>query len=233
MELNKSSIEHIFFDLDHTLWDFDTNSRVAINQMFLEFELVSLGFTPDEYFPVYKRCNEYCWSQYRKNLMNKDLLRHQRFFLSLKDFGVVDRQLAKKLGKRYVDISPNQTALMPGTKEILEYLHPKYKMHIITNGFQEIQFLKMKNTGIDKYFTKIITSERAGKRKPEPRIFQYALKQAECTPDQAIMIGDDLDADIHGAINYGIRAIWFNYSKLENAANLEYVHHLDDLRNFL
>ena len=232
--INKDSIQHIFFDLDHTLWDFETNSKMAITDMFAEFSLDSLGFTLDDFIPVYLRCNEYCWDMYRKNLMNKDLLRHQRFYLALKDFGNPDRQLAKKLGKRYIDISPAKTALMPGTHEILDYLEPKYPLHIITNGFQEIQHIKMKNTGIDKYFTKVITSERVGKRKPEPRIFEYALKSIDCKPENAIMIGDDLDTDVLGAINSGIHAIWYNHKeKPFQGADHPVINHLEELKKYL
>jgi putative hydrolase of the HAD superfamily len=207
---------------------------MAITEMYAEFNLISLGFTLDNFIPVYLRCNEYCWDMYRRNLMNKDLLRHQRFYLALKDFGNPDRQLAKKLGKRYVDISPAKTALMPGTFEILDYLSPKYPLHIITNGFQEVQHVKMKNTGIDKYFTKIITSERVGKRKPEPRIFEYALRSIECKAENAIMIGDDLDTDVMGAINSGIPAIWYNHKqKPISTVTHPVIHHLTDLKQYL
>ena len=224
----------MFFDLDHTLWDFETNSRSAIAELYDEMDLQKLGFLLDDYWPVYQRCNEYCWDMYRKNQMNKELLRHQRFYLSLKEFGITDRQLAKKLGKRYVDMSPFKTALMPGSIEILEYLHPKYPLHIITNGFEEVQFLKMKNSGIEKYFTRIITSEKVGKRKPEPRIFEYALKMAGCDATQAMMIGDNLEIDIQGAINSGLSAIWYNFHQ-EEIPHLTHpaIHHLDELRNYL
>jgi putative hydrolase of the HAD superfamily len=231
---NKLIIEQVFFDLDHTLWDFETNSKSAIADIYQEFNLQSCGFSLEQYLPVYLKCNAYCWDMYRKNLMNKDLLRHQRFYLSLKDFGIIDRKLAKQLGKRYVEISPTKTELMPGVKEILDYLHAKYPLHIITNGFQEIQAIKLKNTGIDHYFSKIITSERVGKRKPAPRIFEYALKKAICEPGQAVMIGDDLETDIQGAVNSGMQAIWYNHHRLQ-VANMQHVgiHHLLDLKNYL
>ncbi len=233
--MNSNSIIHqVFFDLDHTLWDFETNSKSAVGELYVEFNMQSLGFSLEDYLPVYLRCNEYCWDMYRRNLMNKDLLRHQRFYLALKDFGILDRQLAKKLGKRYVDISPTKTALMPGVMEILDYLHPKYPLHIITNGFQEVQALKMRNTGIDKYFSKIITSEKVGKRKPEPRIFQYALKKIDCEPEHAVMIGDDINTDINGAISSGLNAIWYNHHKKEvKELSHPSIHHLLELKDYL
>ena len=227
------SIQHIYFDLDHTLWDFETNSKIAITELHAEFNLDIHGFSVEEYIPVYLRCNEYCWDMYRKNLMKKDLLRHQRFYLSLKDFGILDRPLARKMGKRYVDMSPSKTALMPGTIEILDYLSAKYPLHIITNGFQEIQSLKMKNAGIEKYFTHIITSEKVGKRKPEPKIFAFALKKSNCDPQHAIMIGDNLEADVEGALKAGLHAIWFNHHQLENKNGNHAVKHLGELKNYL
>lgn len=227
------SIQHIFFDLDHTLWDFDTNSKLAITELYSEFNITNLGISLEDFTPVYLRCNEYCWDMYRKNLMKKDLLRHQRFYLALKDFGIIDRPLAKKLGKRYVDLSPTKTALMPGAVEILEYLSPLYSMHIITNGFQEIQSQKMKNSGIEHFFDQIITSEKVGKRKPEPKIFSFALRKTNCEPANAIMIGDNLEADIDGAINSGLHAIWFNHHQYENKKGHHEVNHLSEIKNFL
>lgn len=228
------SIQHVFFDLDHTLWDFETNSKLAISEIYDEFNLQSFGFTLEDYWPVYLRCNEYCWDKYRKNQMNKDLLRHQRFYLSLKNFGISDRIMAKKMGKKYVILSPLKTALMPGVMEVLEYLYPKYPLHIITNGFQEIQHLKLKNTGIDKFFGKIITSEKAGRRKPERHIFEFALKKTSCLSQHALMIGDNLDADIAGAVNAGLHAIWFNHHKeIVEANNFTSIHQLIELKQLL
>jgi putative hydrolase of the HAD superfamily len=227
-------IKQVFFDLDHTLWDFETNSKSAIADIYHEFNLQSLGFGLNDFIPVYLKCNAYCWDMYRKNLMNKDLLRHQRFYLALKDFGIVDRKLSKQLGKRYVDISPTKTELMPGVKEILDYLHPKYPLHIITNGFQEIQHIKLKNTGIDHFFSKIITSEKVGKRKPAPRIFEYALKKTLCEPADAVMIGDDLETDVQGALHSGMQAIWYNHHQAE-VAHMQHpgIHHLLELKTYL
>lgn len=228
------NIHHVFFDLDHTLWDFETNSKNAIEELYNEFDLQAFGFLVEDYFPVYLRCNEYCWDKYRNNQMNKDLLRHQRFYLSLKDFGVIDRPLAKKIGKRYVDMSPTKTALMPGSIDILDYLSEKYPLHIITNGFEEVQFLKMRNTDIEKYFTKVITSEKVGKRKPDLKIFKHALKKASCNPENAIMIGDNLEIDVKGALNAGLHAIWYNHHK-EIVPELPHpsIHHLSELKDYL
>jgi putative hydrolase of the HAD superfamily len=232
--IRKDNIQQIFFDLDHTIWDFETNSLQAITELYAEFNLDELGVGVEDYFPVYLRCNEHCWDMYRKNQMNKDLLRHQRFYLSFKEFGKLDRPLAKKVSKRYIEMSPLKTCLMPGSLEILDYLQPKYPLHIITNGFEEVQFLKMKNSGIEKYFTHVITSEKVGRRKPEPRIFEYALKKINCLPQHALMIGDDLNTDVKGAINSGIPAIWYNHHQKEaETQHFAMIHHLEELKNYL
>jgi len=229
----KLKVEQVIFDLDHTLWDFETNARLSISELYDEFNLAQYGFLLEEYLPVYIRCNEYCWEKYRMNKMRKDLLRHQRFYLSLKDFGLIDRQLSKKIGKRYVEISPEKTALMPGTTEILDYLAGKYPLHIITNGFEEIQSLKLKNSGIDKFFNHVITSEKAGKRKPEPKIFQYALHKIKCSPSNAIMIGDDLESDVKAATNAGLHAIWYNHHQYAHDHSHRVIHHLSELKKYL
>lgn len=207
----QQSIKHIFFDLDKTLWDFESNSRSALAELYEKYQLAVRGIHDFElFFQVYSQVNDQCWEMYRKNLINKEYLRHQRFFLTLKKFGVESRSLAKAIGKDYVEISPTKTALVSGAKEILEHLHKRYSLHIITNGFEEVQHQKLKNTGIDHYFQEVITSERAGRRKPDPAIFQFAMKKTGASPNESLMIGDDLEIDILGARNNGWQTIWFN-----------------------
>lgn len=220
--------------MDHTLWDFETNSKDAISDLFEEFGLAEMGLEFATFHKVYLRCNEHCWDRYRRNLMKKDLLRHQRFFLALKDLGIENRPLAKKIGKRYVEVSPFKTALMPGAVEVLQYLHQKYDMHIITNGFQEIQSVKMSKTNLKDYFKHVITSEKVGRRKPEPRIFEHALKRAGSQPEHSAMIGDDLHADVIGATNVGIRGVWYNPKmKEEVKGNHITINHLSELKKLL
>lgn len=226
-------IQHIFFDLDHTLWDFETNSKDAIIELFDEFNLGNLGLKLDTFIPVYLKCNEYCWDMYRKNLMKKDLLRHQRFYLTFKDFGIIDRQLSKKMGKRYVEVSPTKTSLMPGAVDALSYLNQKYTLHIITNGFEEIQHLKLSNCKINHLFTKVITSEKVGRRKPDAKIFQYALEMAGATPSNSIMIGDDINTDVRGALQAGLFALWYNHHQHAIPPNISGILHLDELRSLL
>lgn len=226
-------IRHIYFDLDRTLWDFAKNSREAIGDVYREYKLDECGYpNEDTFFKVYDVYNDYCWDRYRQNRMSKSYLRHQRFYMTLNHFGKPDRVLARQLGKAYVDISPYKTALVQGTVDILEYLSPKYKLHIITNGFQEVQSIKLQQSKIDHYFDQIVTSERVGKRKPDPLIFRFALEVAGATAEESIMIGDDYDVDVKGAEGVGMSAIHFDEvhinGELENG-----IHLLENIRNFL
>lgn len=203
-------IKHIFFDLDKTLWDFTSNSRATLSELYDYYDLGSVIPTQLAFISHYEYHNEWCWEQYRKNNMRKDFLRHQRFFLTLRDFGLLHRSLAKKLGEAYVDKSPTQTKLVEGSLDTLEQLHPHFPLSIITNGFEEIQSIKLKSSGIDHYFTHIITSERAGCRKPHAGIFKLAMKLSKCKAQECLMVGDAPDIDIAGARQMNWQAVWFN-----------------------
>jgi len=200
--------KHIFFDLDHTLWDFDKNSNLTFKQLFnihkIEIEL-------EDFLAVYSPINFEYWKRYREERVSKEALRYGR----LKDtfdalsFNVSD-ELIDQLSFDYIDFLPNNNYLFDGVFELLEYLAPKYKLHIITNGFEEVQHLKLEKSGIIKYFDEIITSETVGVKKPNPKVFKYALEKAGAIPENSVMIGDNLEADIIGALNCGITSIHFN-----------------------
>ncbi len=226
----QSLVKHIFFDLDKTLWDFESNSRSALEELYHHHQLASLGVHDfDLFFQTYSVINDQCWDLYRKNLINKEYLRHHRFFLTLKNFGIENRPLAKAIGKDYVTLSPTKTALVSGAKELLEHLKGRYWLHIITNGFEEVQRLKLKNTGINYYFQEVITSERAGRRKPDPAIFQFAMIKTGAVPENSLMIGDDLEIDIKGARSNGWKTIWYNpHRKFDPDGGIE-IQHLTEL----
>ncbi|HET6243968.1 MAG: noncanonical pyrimidine nucleotidase, YjjG family [Bacteroidetes bacterium] len=203
--------KHVFFDLDLTLWDFDKNSTEALFEIFNELELTNSGVTNfDEFVAGYKIHNEAMWEGYRKGIVTKEQLRTERFDKALLDFGIQDKKLAQKIGDAYLEKSPFKTHLLPYTIEVLEYLSQKYTLHIITNGFKEVQFLKLENTGIRKFFDQVITSESAGFKKPDKRIFHYSLYRAKAKTKQSIMIGDHLDIDVVGARNAGLDQVYFN-----------------------
>ena len=223
-------ITDVFFDLDRTLWDFEKNSKETLWELFYEYELPHYGI-PDfeEFYKVYLRVNEECWELYRQDKISKKFLRSQRFYLTFQEFEIMNRSLSQRIGEEYIDKSPMKRSLIEGTLEVLDYLHANYKLHIITNGFEEVQFTKINNTGIRTFFDKIITSERAECRKPNPKIFQFATQLAKTKAENSIMIGDDFAIDAKGALNAGFAAgFWFEPS-LEKEKELQDVIHIREL----
>ncbi|MEM9051371.1 MAG: YjjG family noncanonical pyrimidine nucleotidase [Bacteroidota bacterium] len=220
--------EHLFFDLDRTLWDFDTNSRLALNEIYLSFDLKNKGIlSAVDFVETYQEINEELWALYRKGLLNKRKLRTVRFTRTLEAFEIDDEYLGDQLGTAYVEISPHKTALLPNTIEILDYLKGKYQLHIITNGFEEVQHVKLEKSGLSPYFDKVITSEQVGARKPDPTVFHYALESSNCGTSDSLMIGDDLGADIIGAREVGMDQVYFNPNKIEHSEELD--HEIVDL----
>ena len=206
-----SSKKHIFFDLDRTLWDFDENSKKALLQILVHHGLISVFGSFDRFHRAYEKHNARLWGAYGRGELKKEILRYERFNATLRQFGIKDIDRAKDMGTMYVEISPQQTKLFPGAKEVLSELHDMgYSLHIITNGFQEVQFIKLDNCGLRDFFEVIVCSEKVGKNKPARAIFNYALNCANCSSNEAMMIGDDFVADVSGALNAGLRAILFD-----------------------
>jgi len=224
-------IKHIFFDLDHTLWDFEANSNIAFETI---FQKNNVGIDLAKFLNYYKGINENYWRLYRNEKISKEELRVGRLrdtFTKINqkfDYALIDR-----LSVDYIEVLPNNNLLFDGAHEILEYLNPKYKLHIITNGFNEVQYKKLDNSGLSKYFDKIITSEDAGVKKPNPKIFNYSLELAEANSSESIMIGDNWEADVMGAIDNGIDAIYFNYEKNSVGENIKSVNDLIELKRYL
>ena len=232
--MNKS-YKHIFFDLDRTLWDFDASSNEAFHDIYEKFGLKNKGVDSVSSFKdYYKHHNEILWGQYREGQLSKEVLRGLRFRLTLKEFGVDDEELAQQIGMHYVKISPLLVHLFPNAFQILDYLHPKYQLHIITNGFSEVQYTKLETSGLGKYFIKVITSEEAGVKKPDPKIFELALNKAKANLDASIMIGDDPEVDIIGAKNIGMDQVLFDPQGelVQNGASY-YINDLLELKKFL
>ena len=204
--------EHVFFDLDHTLWDFDTNSKETLRDLYNELELQSKGILQiDQFLSVYHRFNLLFWDRFRRGYINRDELRWKRMWRTLVEFRITDMALARNMSERYLEILPTKKSLFHDTVETLEYLkQKKYPIHLITNGFEKTQHLKIRNSGIDHYFTHVITSENAGIMKPHAAIFEFAMEKAGTFPHHSLMIGDTLDADIEGGNNAGIDTVYFN-----------------------
>ncbi len=201
-------VEHIFFDLDHTLWDFEANSAKAFGFIFNEN---NIELDLNEFLNFYTPINLKYWKLYREERVSKPVLRYNRLRESFDalNYEISDDQI-DHLAKIYIDNLPNYNNLFEGTIEVLNYLYSKYEMHIITNGFEEVQLLKLKKSEILHFFNKVITSESAGVKKPNPIIFNHALEITETTAEKSVMIGDNLEADIEGAQQIGMHTIFFN-----------------------
>ncbi len=209
-KLGGKPYSHIFFDLDRTLWDFEGNARVTLSDLYQEFELFRHFRTFDEFHATFQKHNERLWAEYRHGRVAKDTLRKMRFSLTLKSAKVKDEVLAQTLDVRYIADSPTKTSLMPNTMEVMEYLRKRgYRMLIITNGFNEVQWIKLKACGLEQYFDLMLTSENVGHQKPDVRIFEQALREAGCKPSRALMVGDDFEVDIVGARNAGIDQVFY------------------------
>lgn len=226
----------LFFDLDHTLWDFETNSKETIQELYITHRLADLGIVDfDGFYSTYSAHNHRLWDRYTKGFIKQEELRWKRVYLSLLYFKVANEPLAKAMSQAYLEILPNKTHLFPYTIEILEYLKQKeYKMHLITNGFESVQFKKIKNSGLADYFIEVITSEASNSLKPQKEIFEYALKNAKATVNESIMIGDNESADIQGGINIGMDTIFVNHVQVVPTVPATYtITHLKELENIL
>jgi putative hydrolase of the HAD superfamily len=202
----------IFFDLDHTLWDFEANSREALADLFEAFDLRAAGITDEAQFVAdYEVHNAECWALHRAGSMHRDVLRVERFSRTLRTFGIDDAVIAEQLATAYVDISPSKTRLMPGSLEVLDYIQTRgHRLHILTNGFREVQHRKLEGSGLRSYFDGVFTSEEIGVGKPHPEAFLRALAHVKAHPSSAWMIGDSLEADIHGAEQVGLTTVLYH-----------------------
>lgn len=221
----------VFFDLDHTLWDFEKNSALAFQVIFEELDI---KVSHQEFNKHYSPINAKYWKLYRDGEITQQELRYGRLkdtFLLL-DF-TADDILLERISQQYIRLLPENNNLFDGAVEVLDYLKPKYSLHIITNGPDEVQERKLKNANIGHYFDTITNSELAGCKKPHAGIFEYALKAANADRKESIMIGDCIEADVQGAIDCGIEAIFFNEHNLEVPASIMQINHLLEIKNIL
>jgi len=207
--MQMQNIQHVFFDLDHTLWDFEKNSDLTFQKI---FKINDLSVDLHSFLEVYRPLNFKFWKLYREEKVTKSELRYGRLKNTFDaiDFPISDT-LIYLIADQYIEHLADFNHLFDGAIEILDYLNQKYTLHIITNGFEEIQTKKMVNSKIYHYFEKVITSESVGVKKPNPKVFKHALEIANANIDQAIMIGDSIEADINGALGVGMKAIHCNF----------------------
>lgn len=229
------NITHVFFDLDHTLWDFQTNSRATLSELFHELKVSDTGLRSfEEFVDTYEVVNDRLWSEYRRGEIDKVQLRSTRFVETLRAFEVHHPELALQLEVEYIKRSPFKTQLFPQAIEVLDYLSSKYSLHIITNGFREVQDIKLTESGIKPYFKSVITSEEVGVNKPDPKIFTHALKSTGAERKYSVMIGDNLEADVRGARNVGMHSVYFNPENKAYPDKLKWViQSLSELKRWL
>lgn len=226
--------KHLFFDLDRTLWDFETNSEQALNQLFHESRLKDLIPSFPKFLQTYKNENALQWKKYGKGKITKEELRIGRFSKTLSKFEIYENELVEYLSDGYIQVSPYQTALFPNAIETLMNLKKSgYQMHIITNGFKEVQHIKLEKSALTTYFDLILCSEEVGVNKPNSAIFKHAMTVVGSKPQDSVMIGDDFDVDILGALNCGMHAVHFDpqgrYKKRENDNRIRNLSELEGL----
>ena len=224
----KNRIKHIFFDLDHTLWDFEKNSALAFENVFQKHKI---NLSLSSFHELYSEINTAYWKLYREEKVTQEQLRYGR----LKDtfdqlYYTVSDALIHEISVDYITVLPHNNFLFDGAIAILDYLKPNYQLHIITNGFEQVQNHIIKNSGMQSYFQTITNSEKAGAKKPNPIIFDCALKIANAQKSESVMIGDCLDADINGALDFGIAAVFFNPNRIAIDENINQISTLAELK---
>ncbi|MEP7268670.1 MAG: YjjG family noncanonical pyrimidine nucleotidase [Saprospiraceae bacterium] len=216
--------KHLFFDLDHTLWDFEKNSFHAFERMFDDLQLQeSLGIDFETFHSKYTIHNTYYWNLYSVGGINQTELKWRRMYETLKDFAHADLEKAKSMSATYLEFLPESKQLFPHTREILEYLKGRsYMLHILSNGFELTQHRKLKNSKIDTYFEHVITSEACGYVKPDARIFDYSISKANTSNQESIMIGDSPEADLQGALNAGMESVFVDHHAVDTEVKYTY-----------
>ena len=228
--------KHIFFDLDHTLWDFDANAEESLTELYGYFRLESMAIGSfSQFYQIYLNHNKLLWSRYEKGYISVDELKWRRMWRTLLDFKIADEKLAKDMSEYFLELLPTKKKVFEYTYEILCYLtDKKYSLHLITNGFEKTQRLKLNSSDLSKYFKTIVTSEISNSVKPKKEIFEYALNKANGKMEESLMIGDNLNADIIGAKNAGMDSVFVNHINADcNQEPTYIIRHLKELESFL
>ena len=228
--------KHILFDLDHTLWDFDKNSTETLHELYDKYEFKNYEkFTHDMFVDKFMEVNTYLWHLYDSNKIDRIYLRKERFKLVLTALGVEEQHVPPEIGEVYLSICPTKPHVVTYAYEILEYLKDKgYGMHVVTNGFQDVQDIKLISSNLKDYFDHIITSETAGHKKPNPDFFEYTLNLIGSPREECIMVGDNPDTDIKGALNFDLDVIFFNPRLRPHDFKVTYeITALEEIKNIL
>jgi YjjG family noncanonical pyrimidine nucleotidase len=233
--LRKDQYTCIFFDLDHTLWDYETNSKETLQELFSAYSLDKKGVTDfDRFLQEFKRVNAELWVLYDAGKIGSEVIRAERFKQILETFEAFEEKLCAEISHEYLYTCPKKGNLMPNAVATLDYLSARYKLSIITNGFEEIQNLKLAAGNLHRYFDHIVTSQHAGFKKPSKEIFQYTLAKNSILCNQAVMIGDNLVTDIGGARQASIDSVYFNHEQVKHEAEIHVeINNLSELCELL
>ncbi|WP_022824363.1 YjjG family noncanonical pyrimidine nucleotidase [Hymenobacter norwichensis] len=226
---------HIFFDLDHTLWDFEANADETLRHLYQQHDMARFGvFSVEEFIRVYSDINHGLWRLYQSKKITQTQLRATRFPRTFVKLGLQESDAPAGLSEEFTDILPLKAAVFPFTFEVLDYLKTKYELHLITNGFRDMQYTKLNSSGLMEYFREIVTSECCGHLKPDCRIFEHALERTGATAAESLMVGDNLECDVLGAHNAGIDQVYFNPEKRRHFVETTYeISCLSQLKAFL
>lgn len=218
-----ADFQHIFFDLDHTLWDFETNSRRTIETLFEDRSLSEkTGCDAHTFYEKYIEINDAKWALYRTGTITKERLRAERFADTYASFGYVDQHGAAEFERDYLATCPYQTTLMEGALEIVSYLSENYHLNIITNGFHETQKIKLRESRLEPYFRNLICSDVVGVNKPNRRIFAEALRLSGALRKSSVMIGDNLAIDVLGARDSGLSQVFYNPDRQKHGEKITF-----------
>lgn len=223
-------ITDIFFDLDHTIYDFEKNSELTFLQIFEDLNLD----VHSDFMKHFKPINDYYWDKLTKKEITHEYLRYARLADTFKMVNMQPSdEIIYQIADLFIENLPNYNHVFEGAHETLSYLKSKYNLHIITNGPDKVQELKLKNANLNQYFCTVTNSELAGVKKPDPEIFNYALNLAKVSAEQSLMIGDNLDADINGALNVGLQVVWFDEFNTKTEQEFTTINKLIELKNIL
>ena len=229
--INNSVVTDLFFDLDHTLWDFERNSKLTFQKIFSELKI---NIPLEHFIKNYRPINLSMWKKYRKNIISQEELRYVRLKKTFESLNkTIEPKIINDISKLYIDYLSSYPHLFPGTINVLNELSDRYNLHIITNGFKNIQYKKLESSGIVKFFKNVFTSEDFGYKKPHPLIFKKALEITDTSPNSAIMVGDNLEVDILGSIQQGMQAIHFNSNKDPLHNHCIIIDNIDEILNFI
>jgi putative hydrolase of the HAD superfamily len=230
----KDRFRHIFFDLDHTLWDFERNSEETIAELFDELALADRISSARAVYESFRTVNRSLWDAYHLDHISKEELRKRRFEMVLEQHGLKDDDLANRFSDMYLAICPTKSYLLPNVKEVLNYLSGHYYIHLISNGFEETTSQKLISSDLTAYFITVCTPSHSGYKKPNAQMFHYALQNANAEANTSLMVGDDLEADVLGAKRFGMAQVYYNPEKKAHEHQVTFeIERLEELKDIL